>query len=79
MDEGAPAVVKAFALKAKINYPVLMGTPETAAAYGGIQVIPTTIFIDRQGNVAVTHQGGAGQELFEAAVKPLLGKVTASL
>ncbi|MEP6809921.1 MAG: TlpA disulfide reductase family protein [Chthoniobacterales bacterium] len=79
MDEAAPAVVKAFALKAKINYPVVMGTAETAAAYGGVQVIPTTIFIDRQGNVAGTHQGGAGQELFEAAVKPLLGKATANL
>ena len=79
LDSPGAAKVKAFADRMKINYPVVMGDAKTLEAYGNFQAIPTTFFIDRAGNVAGQHEGGADQALFEAAVKPLLEKAPASL
>ena len=79
LDEKGPAPVKAFVNRMKINYPVVMGDQKTAAAYGGIEAIPTTFYIDRAGNVAGVHQGGADRATFEAALKPLLEKPAANL
>ena len=72
MDQGGPSVVKSFARRTKINYPVVMGDEATAAAYGSVQVIPTTFFIDREGNIAGQHEGDLDQKGFESAIKPLL-------
>ncbi len=72
MDEGDAAPVARFAKKMGINYPVVMGKPETAEAYDGIQVLPTTFIIDRQGNVVDGLQGATDRAGFEAKIKPLL-------
>ena len=72
LDEGGAAVVKSFVNKMGINYPVVMGDQKTIAAYGGIQVVPTTFIIDKTGKVAAQHEGGAGRATFEAEFKPLL-------
>lgn len=72
LDEGGASTVKPFATRMKINYPVVIGDEKTAAAYGGIQAIPTTFYIDREGNVAGQHQGDADQATFDATIKPLL-------
>lgn len=79
LDQGGASTVKPFATRMKINYPLVIGDEKTAAAYGGIQAIPTTFYIDREGNVASQHQGDADQAAFEAAIKPLLGKSKANL
>jgi peroxiredoxin len=79
LDQTGTAGVKSFATRMKINYPIVMGDEKTAVAYGNIEAIPTTFFIDRAGNVAGMHQGGASQAMFEAAVKPLLEKPKANL
>ncbi len=72
LDEGGPAVVKPFAQKMGINYPLVMGDQKTAAAFGGIEAIPTTFVIDRDGNVVTGHQGYADEATFESEIKPLL-------
>ncbi|MGI8436303.1 MAG: TlpA disulfide reductase family protein [Chthoniobacterales bacterium] len=72
MDEGGPATVKPFVEKMGINYPVVMGDQKTAAAYGGIEVIPTTFIIDKTGRIAAVRQGGADRAAFEEEIKPLL-------
>lgn len=72
MDEGGAAVVKPFVNKMGINYPVVIGDQKTAAAYGGIQVVPTTFIIDKTGKVAAQHEGDADRATFEAEIKPLL-------
>lgn len=72
MDQGGPAAVKPFIKKMEINYPVVMGDEKVAAAYGGIQVVPTTFIIDKAGKVAAQHEGDAERETFEADIKPLL-------
>ncbi len=72
LDEGGAAVVKPFVKKMGINYPVVMGDQKTIAAYGGVQVVPTTFIIDKTGKVAAQHEGGADRATFEAEIKPLL-------
>ena len=52
--------------------PVIMGDQKTAADYGGIEVVPTTFIIDRNGRIAAEHQGEAERAAFEAEIKPLL-------
>lgn len=72
MDEGGAEVVKPFAKKIGINYPIVLGDQKTAAAYGGIQVVPTTFVIDKTGKIAAQHEGGADRTTFEAEIKKLL-------
>ena len=79
LDQKGPAPVQAFVKRMKINYPVVMGDEKTVMEYGGVQAIPTTFYIDREGNVASVHQGGADGAMFEAAIKPLLAKHQANL
>jgi peroxiredoxin len=51
MDDGDPKDVVKFASKIGINYPVLMGEDKVAREYGGIDYLPTTFYINRNGVV----------------------------
>lgn len=72
LDEKGPAVVKPFMKKMGINYPVVMGTPAVTDAYGGIEGIPTTFIIDREGRIVSRHTGLESKATFEKEIKPLL-------
>ncbi len=72
MDEGGPARVASFAKTFEINYPIVMGDEKTSAAYGGIQVLPTTFIIDRKGKVVDGLQGATDRAGFEEKIKPIL-------
>ncbi|HEY5814103.1 MAG TPA: TlpA disulfide reductase family protein [Terrimicrobiaceae bacterium] len=71
LDEKGPAIVKEFAAKFGINYTLLMGNLELFREYGG-SAIPTTIVINRQGNIVAKHVGFASKEVFEKEILPLL-------
>jgi thiol-disulfide isomerase/thioredoxin len=51
MDDGDPKEVVKFAAENSINYPVLFGEEKVADEYGGIDYLPTTFYIDRNGVV----------------------------
>jgi len=70
-DDGWEAV-KPFEARMKMNYRVLMGTDEAAHAYGGLDALPTTFLIDRQGSIAAIHVGLANRRDFEDGVERLL-------
>ncbi|MBI2875998.1 MAG: TlpA family protein disulfide reductase [Candidatus Tectomicrobia bacterium] len=72
LDAAGPAVVKEFARKYGINYPILMADDQVALQYGGIPGIPTTFVIDRQGKVSERHVGYREKETFEKALRSLL-------
>ncbi len=65
-------VVKPFVDKMKINYPVVQGNDMTADLYGGIEALPTTFIIDRDGRIAKIHIGLAAKEDFENAIEKVL-------
>jgi peroxiredoxin len=76
-DEGWP-VVKPFIEQMKVNYRVVIGNDRTADLYGGIEALPTTIIIDRDGKVASTHVGLAGKQDFQDAIEKVLQTPTQS-
>jgi thiol-disulfide isomerase/thioredoxin len=72
LDRQGFAVVTPFVQRMKIDYPVVVGTADLVAAYGNFQSIPTTIVVDRRGNIVAEHTGSMTKEQFEQLVKPYL-------
>jgi thiol-disulfide isomerase/thioredoxin len=72
VDEGGPAVVKEFAAKKGMNYPVAMADEATIAAFGSFEAIPTTFLIDRHGNIRHQKTGAMEAGEYEKLVRSLL-------
>ncbi len=68
LDQAGPDVVKAFVAKNKMNYPVVMGDDAIVAAFGGVEGIPTTFLIDRDGQVRDRKVGYAEKADYEARI-----------
>jgi len=50
-DKHAAQTVKNFVQKNGMNYVVVMGDEDVQAAFGGMDAIPTTFIIDREGQI----------------------------
>lgn len=72
MDQAGPKVVKPFAQKYAINYPLVMGDDEVVAAFGGMDAIPTTFLIDRNGQIRDRKVGAEPTEEYEKKIASLL-------
>lgn len=72
LDEGGVGVIKPFAEKLKMNYPVLVGNEAVTAAYGGMNAIPVTILIDKKGNLRGKFVGMRTKAVMESLILPLL-------
>jgi len=72
-DDDTPANVWRFAQHSRINYPIVMATPEVIAAYGGVPALPTTFLIDTQGRVVGKHAGLHPMETYVLEIRALLG------
>lgn len=72
LDDAGPEVVEAFAEKTGINYPLAMGNREVLKAAGGVEALPTTLVIDREGRLIERHVGYTTKERFEKDIQPLL-------
>jgi len=55
-----------------LNYQIVMSTPATETAYGGVSAIPTTFLIDRQNIIRKKWVGTQSRSTFEKAIIPLL-------
>src|SRR5712691_5615046 len=72
MDEGGWNVVKPFLAETHVPYRMLLGDDPTAQRYG-IQNLPDTFLIDRQGRVAAAYMAGlVDKDDVEANIKELL-------
>lgn len=74
MDEGGRGVISRFSQKYAISYPVAMGTPKVARAFGGIIGIPQSFLVDRQGKIVKSYAGLIDHDVFEQDIVPLLAK-----
>ena len=72
MDDEGWDVVKPFLTRLKVNYRVLIGNDQTAQLYGGIDALPTTFLIDREGRIASVHVGLVDRKEFENGIQQLL-------
>jgi len=73
MDDSGEETIARFAQQMGINYPVLIGKEAVGDAYGGVEFLPTTFIIDRQGKVVDRVFGLAGRSEFEDNIKKALG------
>jgi peroxiredoxin len=74
MDEDGWNAVRPFVKEMKMNYRVLLGDDRTADSYGGLEALPTTYLIDRDGRIAATHVGLADKKDFEDVIDQLLAQ-----
>jgi cytochrome c biogenesis protein CcmG/thiol:disulfide interchange protein DsbE len=73
MDEDGWKAITPYARGMKMNYRILLGNDDVSTAYGGLDSLPTTLLIDRQGNIASVHFGvSMGKEEFKNAIVHLL-------
>ena len=73
MDDNGWEDVKPFVATFKVNYRVVIGNDETAQNFGGVESLPTTFLIDREGKIAAVHVGlDASKKDFEDGVQQLL-------
>ncbi len=73
MDEATPKDIAEFAQSMNVNYPILLGKESVGDAYGGVQFLPETFFIDRDGKVVDKAFGLKGRGEIEDAIKKILG------
>ena len=55
-----------------MNYRVVLGDGPVARMYGGVESLPTTFLIDREGRIAAEHIGLAGKSTYESQILGLL-------
>ena len=72
MDDDGWDTVKPFVQKLGINYRVVLGNDDVANAYHGVEALPTTFLIDRDGKIAATHVGVVSKSDFENGIQELL-------
>jgi len=66
------AEVRRFVQRAKVNYPVGLGTEETKSRLSRSEALPTTIVIGTDGRIRDIIEGILLPEEFEQKIKPLL-------
>jgi hypothetical protein len=57
-----------------VNYPILLGKEAVGDSYGGINVLPTTFFIDRDGKLVAREFGLQSRSVFVDHIKQALGQ-----
>jgi peroxiredoxin len=72
MDDDGWKSITPFAAKKKMNYRIVLGDDKTGDQYGGLEALPTTFVIDRNGRIASTHVGLASKKDLEDAIEKLL-------
>jgi peroxiredoxin len=78
MDDEGWEVVKPYITSKKVNYRVVMGDDSMANLYGGVESLPTTFVLDRDGRIARTHVGLVSKSEYENDIQELLRQKRAS-
>ena len=69
-DDGAtPGDVASAAKKIGVNYPILMPNDKVTKAYGGVEYLPETFYIDKTGKVFTVASGVPSKDQMEAEIQ----------
>ncbi len=75
-DEAGKSVIASTAKKSGVTYPILLGEDAMENAYGGIDYLPETFYVDRGGKVLIETAGvsseDGGKDEIEANIKKLI-------
>jgi peroxiredoxin len=79
LDEAGKDEIAKFARQMNLNYPVLIGDDNTADAYGNVQMLPTTFYINAEGKIVARVVGLTGErEMEENMVEALQSSANAA-
>ncbi len=79
MDDSGEKAIASFAHELGVNYPVLLGKESVGSAYGGVQLLPQTFYVGRDGKILSQVQGLVNRKEIEERVKNALAGSAASL
>jgi peroxiredoxin len=74
MDDASTKDIAEFAQSMNVNYPILIGKEAVGDAYGGVQFLPETFYIDRDGKIEDKAFGLKGRGEIEDEVKKIIAK-----
>ena len=72
VDRGVRSEVEEWVRRREISYPIAFPTGATVRAYGGANVLPTSVLINRDGRIVYRVEGFYAEPALRAAVKRLL-------
>ncbi len=72
-DEGSAEGVKRFVADYKINYPIVLSSPELRKNFPGVFGLPTTFVLDRETRIVQKHLGRLKIAVVEAETQALAG------
>jgi thiol-disulfide isomerase/thioredoxin len=72
MDDASTDDIAKFAKDMGVNYPILLGKEAVGLSYGGVNVLPTTFFLDRNGKVIAREFGLQSRSVFVDHIKQTL-------
>ena len=72
MDDDGWRAVKPFLREKAVNYRVVLGDGPVARMYDGVESLPTTFLIDREGRIAAERVGLAGKSTYEVQILELM-------
>jgi cytochrome c biogenesis protein CcmG/thiol:disulfide interchange protein DsbE len=81
LDRGDPEKLSAekgeiahFVQRMKMTYPVLIGADSISKPYGGLDELPTSYFVNRDGTVVAAQLGLTSKDDIEANIRKALGQ-----
>jgi peroxiredoxin len=74
MDDASTKEIAEFAQSVNVNYPILIGKEAVGDAYGGVQFLPETFYLDRDGKIVDKAFGLKGRGEIEDDIKKILGQ-----
>ncbi len=74
MDDTDKADIAEFAKNLGVDYPILLGKESVGEAYGGVQFLPATFYVGRDGKVVDKVFGLKGRSEIEDNIKKALGR-----
>jgi len=74
MDDASTEDIAKFAKDMGVNYPILIGEDSVVTSYGGVGVLPTTFFLDRDGKLIAREFGLQSRSVFVDHIKKALSQ-----
>jgi peroxiredoxin len=71
-DDDGWKSVRPYIASHKINYRIMIGTEKMSQLYGGVDSLPTTFIVDRQGRIAAQHVGLVDKSDYQNEILKLL-------
>ena len=76
-DAGKDVIAKAVK-RINVSYPILLTDQKVAPAYGGVDYLPESFYVDRNGIVEIQTSGLGSKDEIEANIKRLVGMAPAA-